>query len=500
MTGYGYAATGEEMKRIDSYTIESVGIPAAVLMERAALFVAEAVMRSPGRANETIAVCGTGNNGGDAVCAARILHCKGYRASIYLVESDSGKYSEGLKLQLEIAKKVGVPFAGDIPDREGLTVIDGLFGTGLKRDVTGAYSEAVQKINALKSSKVFCVDIPSGINSATGQVLGTAVRADHTLTFGLPKLGMILFPGREYSGNVTVCDIGFPDAAVSHAQPAVRFVKKASLPVRVKDSNKGTYGRVLVIAGHGMASGAAILAAKAAYKAGAGLVKVLTGQKSAQAVLEAVPECVVGVYEDEGRILKDEITGSIGSSDVLAFGMGIGTDETAEKLFETVMEAADIPMVLDADGLNLLAKKGLSRADFKKEVALTPHLKELSRLIGKDVGEIKANLTDIAGSFSKREGFTLVMKDAATLIASPEGVFVNTSGNDGMSTGGSGDVLAGVIASFAAQGLPLSEAARQGVFLHGVAGDIAAGKLGRHAMLAGDLADALAQAVKLAEG
>lgn len=538
---YKIAVSGSEMSRIDAYTIEQMSVPALVLMERAALFVRDAVKDIAAEKDRIVAVCGTGNNGGDGVAAARMLFLEGYRVSVYLVDDRTEKYSEGLRAQLDIAVKMGLKVEKQLVIDENTVVIDAIFGTGLSRELREDHIQLIQEVN--QADRIVAVDIPSGVHSANGRILGAAVKASTTVTFGFKKIGTLLYPGRSFAGEVKVCDIGFAPKAVCEIDPKTYYFDSVKLPKRRPDSNKGTYGKVLVIAGHGSSVGAAALSAKAAYRAGAGLVKVLTSLEGQEAVLRLVPEAVVDTYElgkSEERFLEPyssegvvgqedlrsltnentekaqapiytsieeecraygidavKVVSALSEADSVAFGMGIGTDKKAHVLFGLVMDRVTSPLVLDADGINILAEiKSEINYEFRTPTVLTPHMKELSRLTGKDIAFLKDNVLSVASELGKEQNLTVVCKDAATVVSDGEELFINTTGNSGMSTGGSGDVLSGIAAAFAAKQESLFEPAAMAVYLHGHAGDIAALKLSEHAVMASDIVDALPEAMK----
>lgn len=494
-----------QMKAIDSYTIQQVGIPAMVLMERAALHISECVRRHAGRADRILAVCGTGNNGADGIAAARILFQNAYQADILIV-GDEENASEQAKQQLNIARNLGISIDSNMKLDEYTIIIDALFGIGLSRPVSGIYESIVNEINN-GNQTVFAVDIPSGLSADSAKPLGTAVKADYTVTFGCNKIGLILYPGCEYAGEVTVADIGFPDMAVKKVVPNCFVYERADigkLPARPEYSNKGTYGKVLVIAGSVNMSGACFLSAKAAYRTGAGLVKVLTVKENRSALQALLPEALLSVYDADSHMDSEEIERirtDIEWATVIVIGPGIGLGEKSGELLDIVVDRAKVPVIIDADGINILAGRlssGPGRIDemaqyLPEHTILTPHLKELSRLTDIPVEEISADLMGTADRCTCGNRLVFAIKDARTIVACKNMRYINTSGNCGMATGGSGDVLTGIIAALAAQGMELSEAVSLGVYIHGLAGDKAAECKGRYALIAGDIIDALAK-------
>lgn len=501
--GLKYAVNATDMKRIDRYTIDDAGVPSMVLMERAALCVADTICGECLPEKRIVAVCGNGNNGGDGIAVARILFLRGRRVSIYMC-TEGRKLTEETQRQLDIAIHMGVPIDTWFSPDEYTVIIDALLGTGLSREVSGSISKLIGTINSTAHDRVYAVDIPSGISATNGAVLGNAVRADVTVTFGYNKTGLMLYPGREYARKVVVVDIGFAPQAVSKAEKMVKYYEGApELPGRSPDANKGSFGRVVVIAGHGTMCGSAVLAARAAFRVGAGLVRVITSQSGVAPVLSCVPEAMVESYERDEMLLEETITSSLGWATAVVFGMGIGTDEKARRLFELVIKNVKVPLVLDADGLNVAAgeieggtwMERAARLDkmLPRATVLTPHIKELSRLLGCDVSYVKENIIDIAFHIAYNGELIYVCKDAATVTAAAGSVYINASGNCGMATAGSGDVLAGVIGGLIACGMEYETAGACGAYIHGLAGDDAAALLGIHSMMAGDIVSSLSK-------
>lgn len=507
-----------QMQAIDTFAIESIGIPAIVLMERAALAVALKVKAHCTKEEKILAVCGTGNNGADGVAAARILHTDGYKVDVLLAGSEE-KGSVLLKQQLDIARNLGISIYNNIEFSEYTIIIDAIFGIGLSRDVTGKYKELIEQINQ-GNYKIFSVDIPSGLSANTAKPLGISIKSHYTITFGLNKLGLIMYPGCEYAGEVTVADIGFPQKAVD-AVHSPYFIYEPSdlynLPVRENYSNKGTYGKVLVIAGSVNMSGACYFSAKAAYRIGAGLVKILTVAENRVILQSQLPEALLSTYSSTSLDSTDisKIVQEIQWADAIVFGPGIGMGEISGQLLELVTCHADVPVVLDADGINLLARKvdGLMKKDKKilnhklsrmeviashlpKQTVLTPHLKELSVLLAKPLDTIVSQLMKTADDCAYNNNHIFVLKDARTIVSTPEKQYINTSGNNGMATGGSGDVLTGIIAGLMAQGLPAQEAACLGVYIHGLAGDKAREAKGCYSLMASDLIEGISRAIQ----
>lgn len=494
-----YLVTGSQMRKIDAYAIETIGIPSMVLMERAALAVAEEVQRLAGKTDCIWSVCGTGNNGGDGIAAARILFLRGFDVQIILC-GDIHHGTEEFSSQLAIAEQLGIAvteFQDFIPGTCQV-LIDALFGAGLSREIKGEYLEAIRMMEDCRAGAVIAVDIPSGIHSDNGHVMGAAVKADVTVTFGYEKLGTVLYPGRAYSGRVVVKDIGFPDEGRKKAG-AEAFTYGAEdlcrFPKRPAYSNKGTFGKVLVIAGSENMSGAAYFSALSAYRIGAGLVKVFTAESNRQILQQQLPEAILETY-DPAQTNPEQFGRQVARvcewADVVVLGPGLGQKPYALQLVEEVLVNACGPIVMDADALNIIGAHPVLTRYYTENIIITPHLGEMCRLTGKTIKEIQENLWETVEEYSSLHGITCVLKDAVTIITGKEGQFyLNTSGNSGMAKAGAGDVLTGVIAGLLAQGEEIWEAATLGTYLHGLAGDRCKADMGDHGILARDLANRL---------
>lgn len=511
--------TAEQMRTIDQVTIEKFGIPGAVLMERAGLAVAERV-REHFDKKKVIVLAGGGNNGGDGIAAARNLHNWGWHVRVLLMLRED-RLSPDCLAQYRMAKHSGVAieFRKTVTEKDlhGSLVIDALLGTGLNKDVTSFMADVIRFLNAA-DVKVVAVDIPSGISSDSGQIMGAAVQADHTVTFGLPKIGHILFPGAQYSGKLFIADIGFPEELLSAETLAFETTEKTTaallVPERPGYSHKGDYGHVLVIAGSPGKTGAALMTARACLRAGAGLATI------------GVPETLLDVFQSrvtEEMLLPLPATGkgtfSAGAydqirdfldsrADILAIGPGITAEEDSADLVKRLLETATVPMVLDADAINVLGgRKDLLRK-VKAPVILTPHAGEMARLLTSMPGrsakdgenkelrvEIERSRINLTRATAMETGAYFVLKGAPTIVADPEGrIFINTTGNPGMATAGSGDVLTGILAGLLGQGMHPLDACRLAAFLHGMAGDAAAQTQGMHSLIASDIIESIPQA------
>lgn len=500
-----YLVTGGQMKAVDRYTIETIGIPSLVLMERAAAAVADTVEQEADRLYGTRdgktagkcsiwAVCGTGNNGADGVAAARILHNKGYQVTVILA-GDQMKRTREFGIQKGIAEKLDmqlVEWKDFLPGRCDI-LIDAVFGVGLGREVAGEYREVIDMMGRSGARAIVAVDMPSGIHSDNGQVMGCGVKADVTVTFGYEKRGSVLYPGRSFCGRVLVKDIGFPPQSLKAAgTPAFTYGREdlGRIPERPEYSNKGTFGKVLVAAGSPGMGGAAYLCAKSAYAMGAGLVKILTAEENRQLLQQLLPEAILAICDtrDEEAFHK-AVERECAWADVLVLGPGIGQRDDSYTLVREFLMNAYVPIVLDADGLNVIAAHGELTQYFTENIIITPHLGEMSRLTGLPVSRIQKELAETAAAYSARYGIQCVLKDAATVVTGRENqCYINSSGNSAMAKAGSGDVLAGTIAGLLALGEDPFDAAVLGVHLHGTAGDRIRERKGPHGLLAGELA------------
>ncbi len=502
-----YVVSNTEMKAIEQYTIKNIGIPSIVLMERAALSVRDEIMSVLKKNDKVLVVCGVGNNGADGLAVARLLHEAGIFCAIYLV-GDEDKATEEWKLQKNIVDNIDDDILCFVttPDfNEYNIIVDAIFGIGLTRDVEGMFKTVIEQINAAQKAIVVAVDIPSGINGETAKVMGVAVKADITVTFEYEKLGIRLFPGRGYAGYVCIKNIGILPF-VEAGSPRIYTHTPEDyelLPKREAYSNKGSYGKLFVIAGSKNMTGAAQFCAESAYRCGTGLVAVLaTAPQVIKAIQSKLPEAVIIDWNnDEFRsIIKDRVK----VSDTVVCGPGLGTGEVAEEIVRTVLETDDRPVVFDADALNIIAKNNWVNL-LKRNMILTPHLGEMARLTGKAIDMIQEDLINTAEEFAKQTKTTVILKDAVTVIADESGAFyVNSSGNSGMATAGSGDVLSGITGAmctmYSRNGREVDSAqicttdrlmSSMAVYIHGLCGDLAKKKIGERPLLARDISKAL---------
>lgn len=501
----GYALKAEEMKAYDRDTTQRIGIPSMVLMERAALSAVQTFDELGLKSERVLIVAGTGNNGGDGLALGRLLAQRGAKVTFYM-EGSLEKMTEETRIQRKILENSGFSIQSKFEDGEYDMVIDALFGIGLSREITGGRRAIVEQINLLKEqgATVCSLDIPSGICADDGRILGCGVHADITITFAWAKRGHLFYPGREYTGRLFVKDIGITEKSFISRKPTAFYYEKEELgrllPERKKSGNKGTFGKVLLIAGSRDMCGACVLAGSGVLRIGAGMLKIITPACNREIIQQALPEAMLYTFEEMPE--EEKLQESMKWADVIVVGPGMGMGEASHLLMERVLEKQRM-VVIDADGLNLLASdddlwqkaKGIS-AD--ENMILTPHPGEMMRLLKKDMRQYQCGQEKLARELSEMLSCTVVAKDAVTLVVANrrKEIYINTSGNDGMATAGSGDVLAGIIGGLLAQGMKSFEAASLGVYLHGLSGEVAAERKGRFGMLAGDIAEAVATVTK----
>jgi len=496
------------IRAMDKTAIEKYGIPGATLMENAGKGVARAALSMLGpdaTGFRVVILCGKGNNGGDGFVAARYLRetgvevtvlslcevrsLKGDAATAALAWTGSGGHVEEL---LSIEAVQGAASAIE----EASLVIDAIFGTGLTVEPTGLHAEAIRLINR-SSKKVLSIDIPSGVDATTGAVLGAAVKADVTATMAMPKLGLFLSPGRAHAGRVEVVDIGLPPEVTEDESIKWNLLAPSDiagiLRPREADSYKSSHGHLLVLAGSPGMTGAAFMCATAAMRAGAGLVTAgvpeslhaIMETKTAEVMTIGLPETV---SKRLGVCSFDEIKRVSKGKSAIVIGPGAGASEELAGLISLILNEVRVPVVIDADGLNSLALKTFSLKGVKSEVVLTPHPGEMARLLGSDIRSVQADRVGAAERLADMTGATVVLKGAYTVIACPGGqIYLNPTGNPGLATAGTGDVLSGMIGAFLAQGYPASEAILAAVYIHGLAADEAVKKTGEIGMMATDL-------------
>ena len=490
-----YLPTGEQMRRADLYTIEEIGVPSMVLMERAALEVVRCMEEEQLDFRRVLVICGSGNNGGDGYAIARLLHLKGHDVTIFFA-GNSQKRSEENAQQAKIAAHYEIPVITNLGTEEYSVIIDALFGTGLKREVTGHYREVLCSVNQMTGKKV-AVDLPSGIHDTTGARMGIAFCADLTVAIAFPKRGLFLQEGNVCAGKILTGDIGISSETFSEGTVTFGYEKQdlfLGFPKRKKNSHKGSYGKVLMIAGSKGMSGAAYLSAKAAYAVGAGLVQIYTHEENRVILQQLLPEAIITTYD---TFDSEQLEKLIQWADLIGIGCGLGKSDTAERVMQYTLKRALVPCVVDADGINILSKHMEWIEETNALIVLTPHMKEMSRMLQCSVKELIEQRMEKLHAFVERYKVVCVLKDARTLVAKEhQNTYLNLSGNAAMAKAGSGDVLAGVIVGILAQQCEPYTSACLGVFLHGLAGDMARDKKGAYSVLASDLVAEISSVLK----
>jgi len=507
------------MRQADLTAIERYKVPGMVLMENAGRGVAEAVKKAYAGQNKdsnkkVIIICGKGNNGGDGFVVARHLVNDGFDVKVFILALENEIKGDALT-NLEIIKEMRIPIKTVTTDEDLNTMameccnasvlVDAIFGTGIKGEIQGIAREAIQIINN-SQNYVIAVDIPSGISGQTGKLLGVAVKADETVTMAAPKTGIILYPGAYYAGRVTVADIGMPREILDSLEPEAFFTEKDDVSLLFKPclptAHKGDFGRVFIIAGSQGMTGAAALSAMAAVRSGAGLVTVgipeslldILEVKLTEAMTKPLPQTPLRTLSIDALDLALEFASKC---DAVALGPGLSTHEETKEFVKQFIMNCPKPMVVDADAINALAENPDILAAVPAPVVITPHPGEMARLLKLSVAEIEEDRIAAARRGVNLWHCAVLLKGARTLIASPGGrLWINSTGNPGMATGGSGDVLTGIIAAFIARGMATQEAAIAGAYIHGLAGDLAAKEKGHISLAAGDIIRFLPEAFR----
>jgi NAD(P)H-hydrate epimerase len=502
----------EAMRGMDRLAIQNYGIPELLLMEHAGMAAVQVLTRHyPVAGKRWVILCGAGNNGGDGLVVARLLHSRGADVVTVLL-GDPARYGEAAAANLAIVRQMGLALhtgldaaqvGGLIGPCDG--IVDGLLGTGIARPVEGLYAEVIDLVNAC-GKPVVSLDIPSGVQGDTGRVLGKAVRADHTVTFGLPKAGNLLYPGFEYSGNLWVSHIGFPPGLTTVDTLPLATNDPVDLPPRSATGHKGSFGDTLFVAGAGSYYGAPYFAATAFVKAGGGYGRLATPPGVAAVVAGRTPELVLMPQMETqshsiARENRDRLVEAANKVDFVVIGPGTSLHEGTQGLLRDLVERVDKPLLIDGDAITAVSQAHDLVRSRTAPTVLTPHLGELARLLGKGREEIAADPLGVLRRGCADLDAVIVMKGAHTCIGYPDGrVYINLSGNAGMATAGSGDVLTGTIAAMSGLGLAFDEAVRMGVFVHGMAGDIAADAVGQDGMTAEDILAALPAALRICRG
>lgn len=492
------ACFAAQMREIDKSASELAGIPSIVLMENAAISCVKHLEKIDLKNKRTAIFCGKGNNGGDGFAIARHLINKGIEASVFLVCGSD--FSGDALTNYEILSKMGADIS-EILDEDSLKykimsydiVVDAIFGTGIKGEIKGIAAEVIEAINKY-AKYVFSVDIPSGVNADDGSIGNVAVRADMTVTFAAYKIGMLSFPGADFCGKIIVEDISIPKYIKEHININVIDQKIAEniMPKRKANSHKGDYGKLFIVGGSKGLTGAPAMAAEAALRCGCGLVTVGIPENLNDIMETKLTEpMTLPLSQTDGFIdsaSAAEILKKAEGCDALVFGPGIGRKPEITDILREILKNSKIPVIIDADGLYVLSKDMDMLFGCSCNLIFTPHEMEFSRLTGYSPEEIQKNRLSLSEKFASELGVTLVLKGAKTIVTTPEGKqYINITGNDGMATGGSGDVLAGMIGAFLARGCTECEAAVLGVYCHGLAGDKAAEILGKDSLMPSDI-------------
>lgn len=502
-----------DIRIIDQQATEKYKVPSLILMENAGIALARHVKEHIKMNQRTFIVVGMGNNGGDGMVCARHLHNQGYEVIVFLI-GNTKKLSADANLNYEMLKPLNITIEtiNDINGAKKLSkmiakedvVVDCLFGIGIKRHVEGVCQFAIAAINESKGYIVSC-DLPSGIKADDGSVMGMAVKAHKTIAMCLPKIGNIFYPAADYNGELIIENIGMPKGLLTLLPSKMQLTTQEDvmqiIPKRHMNTHKGSYGKATLVAGSFGMTGAAILSARAALRTGVGLLKLVIPESLHTVLTTSVPEAVIlpltetrrGVF---GINQIDKLISSCQGSNVVAIGPGCGKSAEMIEIIRQLITEVDLPLVIDADGINTLAKNVGILENHMSEIVLTPHPGEMSRLTGLTIEDINANPVEVAKTFAQKWQVTLILKGARTVVALKNGdIYLNINGNPGMATAGSGDVLTGIITSLIAQGITPEQAAIAGVFLHGYAGDVMIKSKGEYGLIAGDLVDGISVAL-----
>ncbi len=510
-------ATAEEMRQADRRATERYGVPSLLLMENAGRGAADALERvlGPVAGRRVSVICGKGNNGGDGFVLARHLLGRGARVSTWLVGRAADVQGDA-RVNMEALQRAGERVA-EVPDADGSAfgrlrdelatadvLVDALLGTGVRGPATGAIAAAIEALNAA-GRPVCALDLPSGLPSDGEAPAGPVVRARLTVTFGLPKLGLLLSAGSAHAGQLEIADLGIPRAWLGEGIPTALLEAadvRASLPLRPAEAHKGSYGHLLVVAGSVGRTGAAVLACLGALRAGTGLVTCGTAASQQPVVAAQLPEPMTEpLPETAARSISqkavERIVELLSRMDALALGPGIGLDPETQSAVRALVRDAERPMVVDADALTALAGQVSLCRNARAPRLLTPHPGEAARLLGRTIAEVQADRVGYARRLAAESGAVVALKGARTVVADPGGfATLNPTGNPGMATGGTGDVLTGIVGGLLAQGVAPTAALAAAVYLHGLAGDLAAAARGEAGLVAGDVADAVPAAIR----
>lgn len=491
--------TIDAMRKMEKVAIESIGIPSIVLMENAAHKVIDNIDLKNNK--NFVVICGNGNNGGDGLAIARNLKIEGKNVDVFL--SQRGKnLSKDCKLNYDILKKLGVRInqLNNLEDFQALRdclirsdiTIDSLFGTGLNRDLDSFYIDMITVINE-NSNCILSVDIPSGMEGNNGKVMGNAIKANKTITFQIYKKGFLAYETLKYTGKIIVENIGIPKEIVDRYNEKINITEaknvKKLIPLRDTYGYKGDYGKVLIIAGNEGYTGAAYISTEAAVKSGAGLVTLSTKESIKNILCGKLEEAMTSSYENKEELLK-----LVEKSDVIAIGPGMGNNKTTLNCLKLVLDNSKVPVIIDADGINVLKDNENLIQNRKYPIIITPHLGEMSKLSGRTIEYIRNNRLSVASEIAKKFKIIVLLKGYNTVITDGESTYINPTGNSSMASGGMGDCLTGIIASFIAQKCDLLKATSIAAFVHGYAGEVLSKE--RFSVSATDIIEALPNIIK----
>jgi len=505
--------TSQQIREIDRKAIEENNLSGLILMENAGSRIFQSLKNiyPDLRLKKIIIFAGSGNNGGDGFVVARHLYNYGVKAKVFLLAPFNKVIGEAGE-NLNTINKMGVELIeAETTKLEEIQrtiqnsdlIIDAILGTGLQGKVTGLKAKIIDLIN-IANKEVLAIDVPSGLDTDTGKIEGPCIKATHTITLALPKIGLLIFPGASYAGKVTVEDIGIPSYLLKNNKIKINIttkeIVKSLLPFRATYSHKGSFGKVLILAGSVGMTGAAYLASEAAIRSGAGIV-VLGIPRSLNPIMEVklTEVMTLPLAETEKQSLGEEAEETISklmkNYSVLGIGPGISRQAETQRLVRKIIEKSNIPLVVDADAIYALSEDPAILKQTKTPLVITPHSGEIAKLINKDVDYILNNQLDITREIAQKYGIVVVLKGARTIIANKEGeTYINVGDNSGMATGGSGDVLTGIICSLIAQGADNFSAAITGVYIHSLAGNLARDIKGERGMIAGDILSQVPQA------
>ena len=499
----------EQMRALDRRAVEQYGIVEELLMEHAGHAAFTAMQQNRELADAHVVICcGGGNNGGDGLVVARKLHSVRAKVTV-LMAGNPDKLKGAALTNADIIRRLPIPIhkidaveqAAPYLDQADL-IVDAIFGTGLDRPVEGKYKDLIDYINTL-DTPVISLDIPSGINGDTGAMLGTAIRADITITFGGPKVGNLMYPGFAHGGELYVTHISFPPEMHQSEELTIATNEPLPLPVRPRDAHKGSMGKVLFIAGSAHYYGAPYFAAMSFLKAGGGLAFLATPDGVAPQIAAQGKEIIFipQTSTDSGSIAlsnKSALLEFAETVDMVVMGPGLSLDEETRRLVCELAASLPKPLLIDGDGLTAIATRPECLTKRSQPVVLTPHPGEMARLTNLPLSDVSTQRIDLLIRCTDELTSTIVLKGAHSLIGAPDGhIFINLSGNPGMATAGSGDVLTGTIAAMYGLGYAFDDAVRMGVFVHGLAGDLAAESMGEDGLIAGDILNHLPEAMAL---